>query len=73
MNRTSVRIDGVENINGKLQFTGASPSSYQQTCRDIGADGDTLFATCRQVDGNYQRTSMPIPGIENNNGNLRHL
>jgi hypothetical protein len=33
---TSIEIIGIENINGVLKVTGASPSTYQKTCRDIG-------------------------------------
>jgi len=70
--RTAIAIDGVENINGNLQYTGASPSSYQLTCKKIGASGDLLVATCARIDGRWQRTSMPIPGIANIDGVLRY-
>src|SRR2546429_494446 len=29
--------------------------SYLQTCRDVGVQGDTLFAVCRTVDGRGER------------------
>jgi hypothetical protein len=69
---TSIEISGIENINGVLKVTGASPSSYQKTCRDIGVNGDVLMATCQKVDGSWQGTSLEIPGIANINGVLKY-
>jgi len=69
---TSIQIIGIENINGVLKVTGASPSSYQKTCRDIGINGDVLMATCQKVDGSWQDTSLEIPGIANINGVLKY-
>lgn len=71
-NRTAIQIRGIENINGNLRVTGAVPSSYQLTCRNIGANGDVLFATCRRVDGAWQPTSLRIPDIANIDGVLRY-
>ena len=50
--------------------------SYLQTCRDVGVQGDTLFAVCRTVDGRGQRAQLPgvsrcVGDIGNNNGNLQ--
>jgi hypothetical protein len=69
---TSIEIMGIENINGVLKVTGASPSSYQKTCRDIGINGDVLMATCQKVDGSWQGTSLEVPGIANINGVLKY-
>ncbi|HST79298.1 MAG TPA: CVNH domain-containing protein [Verrucomicrobiae bacterium] len=49
--------------------------SYQQTCRDIGVRGSTLYAECRDVNGGWHRTEMSDydrcgADIQNNNGNL---
>jgi hypothetical protein len=71
-NSTSIEITGIENINGVLKVTGASPSSYQKTCRDIGINGDVLMATCQKVDGSWQGTSLEVPGIANINGVLKY-
>ena len=70
--RTSLEIDGVENINGSLRVTGVSPSSFQLTCRNIGINGDVLFATCRRIDGGWQPTSIHLPDVENIDGDLRY-
>jgi hypothetical protein len=70
-NRTAIQIDGTENINGNLKLTGATPSSYQRSCRDIGANGDVLFATCRRIDGSWTASEILLPGIANIDGVLR--
>jgi len=49
--------------------------SYQQSCGDIGLNGDTLVATCRTMKGRMQRTSLAnvdrcVGDIGNNNGRL---
>ena len=71
-NRTAIQIRGIENINGNLRVAGANPSSYQLSCRNIGANGDVLFATCRRVDGAWQPTSVHILDIANIDGVLRY-
>ena len=69
---TSIQINGIEKKNGSLQVTGASPSSYQKTCRDIGVNGDVLAATCKKIDGSWQLSSVQVPGIANINGVLKY-
>ncbi|MEM7357871.1 MAG: CVNH domain-containing protein [Pseudomonadota bacterium] len=72
-NATSILIPGIGNDNGKLVQTGGA-SSFQQSCGNIQilVDGPdvTLYALCRTVRGNSLETSIPILGIDNNNGNL---
>ena len=46
-------------------------SSYQLSCRHIGAAGATLYADCRRIDGSFNRTSIAIRGMENINGVLQ--
>ncbi|MEH2161531.1 MAG: CVNH domain-containing protein, partial [Nostoc sp.] len=71
-NNTSIRIPGIENINGVLTFNNSySSSSYQKSCSNIKVEnGDLLSATCIKIDGSYNNTSIRIPGIENINGVL---
>lgn len=50
--------------------------SYQQTCQNIGVRGDTLYASCRNVNGGWQNTELRDYNrcngqIENVDGNLR--
>jgi hypothetical protein len=72
-NETAIEIRGIENINGNLQFNGMDqPSSYQLSCRHIRVAGSTLTAVCRRIDGGYNETSIPIPGIANIDGNLQY-
>jgi CVNH domain len=73
-NRTEIPIPGVENINGGLRFHGMGyVSTFQNSCTHIGvAGGTTLVADCRRMDGSFNRTSIPIFGIENANGVLRY-
>ena len=54
---------------------GVPQGSYLQSCNRVGVRGDTLYATCRRVDGYPQQTSLPdvsrcVGDIGNNNGNL---
>ncbi|MCC5666707.1 CVNH domain-containing protein [Nostoc sp. CHAB 5784] len=50
----------------------SSPSTYQNSCRNIGAAGATLTASCRRRNGSFNRTSILIRGIDNIDGNLRY-
>jgi hypothetical protein len=72
----------IVNDNGNLRCgsstsPGGVPSgSFQQTCRDIRGDGNTLNATCQRKDGTWNSTSLNHYGdcrgqIENEDGNLR--
>ena len=50
--------------------------SYQQTCRNIGVRGDTLYAVCMDVNRNWQRTQLDDYDrcrgeIQNLNGSLQ--
>ena len=71
-NNTSILITGIANNDGRLQFTGTGQSSFQDSCSDISVAGSTLSANCRKMDGSFNRTSILIPGIANNNGVLVH-
>jgi CVNH domain len=50
-----------------------SDSNYQDSCWNTQVNGSTLFARCRRINGSSIRTSIPIRGIENRNGNLIYL
>ena len=50
----------------------SSPSSYQNSCRDISVVGATLTASCRRRNGTYNPTSILIRGIENIDGYLSY-
>jgi len=54
----------------------APSGSYQQTCREIGMNGNTLFATCQDTGGNWRSSQLPevqscSSQIVNDNGSLR--
>jgi CVNH domain len=49
--------------------------SYQQTCQNIGVRGSTLYASCKDVRGQWQSTELADfqrcgSEIQNENGNL---
>jgi CVNH domain len=70
---TALPIGGIENHNGALQLTSMfQASTYQDSCTDIEVAENVLSARCRRVDGGFTRTSIPIPGIENIDGDLRY-
>ena len=67
----SILIRGIHNNNGVLQFGGmGQASSFQNSCRNIEVVGSTLSANCRRMDGGFNRTTILIRGIHNNNGVL---
>ena len=50
--------------------------TYTQTCRNISEDGNTLYATCKNVEQRWRRTSLQgfdrcATDIKNRNGSLR--
>jgi hypothetical protein len=48
-----------------------SPSSFQNSCRNIGINSNVLSATCRTRDGSReQKTSVVLRGINNQDGSL---
>lgn len=73
----------IVNDNGSLRCASGStaqggvPSgTYQQSCRDIRGDGNTLSASCQKKDGSWNNTSLSHYNdcrgqIENDDGNLR--
>jgi hypothetical protein len=70
---SSIDIPGIANIDGVLQFTGpGQPSSFQDSCGQIGVDGDVLSAVCRRKGGGYNQTSIEIPDIVNIDGVLQY-
>lgn len=72
-NKTQIQIPGVENINGQLRFNGMGyKSTFQDSCGEIRVTGSTLSAACRRIDGSINRTSIPVFGIANINGNLQY-
>jgi hypothetical protein len=71
--KAELPIAGVENHNGALRFTSMyQASTFQDSCGDIEVAGKILSARCRRIDGGFTRTSIPIPGIENIDGDLRY-
>ncbi|GAA6614237.1 CVNH domain-containing protein [Scytonema sp. NUACC26] len=72
--RTAIKVRGIENVNGNLSYISNpnASSTYQNSCTRIYVSGDTLSATCRRVNGSYNRTAIEIPGISNINGVLSY-
>ncbi len=73
-------VGDIANVDGRLRcsYGPARPlpgGSYQQSCGNIGLNGNTLVATCRTMKGRMQRTSLAnvdrcVGDIGNNNGQL---
>jgi hypothetical protein len=72
--RTSILIRGIENQNGNLTYfsSSKSASNYSDSCWNTQVNGATLSARCYRINGSSMRTSIPIRGIENRNGNLTY-
>ncbi len=79
-------VGDIANIDGRLRcnYGPGGPGgparplpggSYQQSCSNIGLNGNTLVATCKTMKGRIQRTSLAnvdrcAGDIGNNNGQL---
>lgn len=70
----------ISNYNGQLncsRYQGGTPAgSYRRTCTNVAVRGDTLFATCRDMNGYWVQTSLSYfrechSDIRNNDGNLQ--
>ena len=73
LNNTSIRFKGISNNNGVLTFSNLNNSSnFQNSCTNITIAGNTLVADCRRTNGTYNKTSILVPGISNNNGVLTY-
>jgi hypothetical protein len=58
------------------QPAAAQNGTYQQSCKNIKVSGDTLYARCKDTNGNYRDTQLPNVSrcrgdIGNINGNLQ--
>lgn len=72
LNRTSIQILGIENVNGQLRYGRdlSQRSNYPDSCRRISVVGATLMARCQRTNGSSTDTWILIRGIENQNGSL---
>ncbi len=71
--QTSIKLKGVENINGELRVTDINkPSNFQDTCNNISINGNELSASCGKLNGQSRQTSTVLNGIENDNGILEY-
>jgi CVNH domain len=69
---------GIENMDGYLTCArgdGALPNgSYKASCRNLNVEKNTLYATCRNVNGEWKEASLPLGycnyEIYNTNGAL---
>lgn len=77
------RVLSATDIVGARQFYGAPPGnlltpptgSYQQTCNDVSADRDRVYATCQARDGHWWKTALSNwracpSGLANSDGRL---
>jgi hypothetical protein len=71
--QSSVRIQGIQNKDGKLIFTSLDVgSSYPKTCKKVNISGATLTAKCKKINRDYVKAAILIPGIKNINGDLTY-
>jgi CVNH domain-containing protein len=73
-NHTTLNLPGISNQNGNL-VQGSGASTFQESCGHILINvvdftEVTLSAFCRKVDGSFNRTSVPLNNISNQNGVL---
>lgn len=74
-NATSLILKGITNQNGTL-VQGSGASTFQQSCGNIQIQASgpnvTLTALCRTASGGSNAASLPLNGINNNNGTLSY-
>lgn len=70
-NRTSLILDGLNNIDGNLVFQRGTVSTFQRSCSNIQIQRDLLSANCRATNGAVRRTTLILNDINNINGILR--
>jgi hypothetical protein len=71
--QSSLRLKGIENINGALTVTSSDRvSNFQLSCNSIFIRRNVLSATCKKMNGNLEQTSITLNGIENINGALMY-
>lgn len=71
--KTSIVLQGIENINGTLKVADPGKvSNYHFTCRNIRIRGNYLKAACNRRNGTIMWTSIVLQGIENINGVLKY-
>jgi hypothetical protein len=71
--QSSLRLRGIENINGALTVTSSDRvSNFQLSCNSIFIRRNVLNATCQKINGNLEQTSITLNGIENINGTLMY-
>lgn len=68
-NKTTLTIKGVSNQNGELKL-GSGASTFQKSCGSIQIKDGVIYADCRQTNGMSRPTSLVLPDIANNNGEL---
>ncbi len=69
--KTSIPVPGIKNQNGDLKKTGLSNvSTFQHSCKDISIEKHILSASCYKLDKTWKKTSIPVLGITNSNGDL---
>lgn len=68
-------LRGIVNMNGRLAQD-SGPSTFQKACKDMQISVDdtavALSATCPKKTGQFEKSSLPINGIENINGSLTY-
>ncbi len=73
LKKTSIPVPGIRNKNGDLVNTGiTNVSTFYNSCKNISIKKDILSASCYKLDKTWKRTSIRVPGIRNNNGDLEN-
>lgn len=72
-NATTIAMPPIGNNNGTLEM-GGTAATFQMSCGNITlaaeVDGVTLYANCRTTSGEFNESSIAIPGINNSDGTL---
>ncbi|MBD2162832.1 hypothetical protein H6G04_00275 [Calothrix membranacea FACHB-236] len=70
---TSIRLKGIENIDGKLVVINPQKDAdFYLTCRNVDVFDDEIEGDCQKTNGDFISTSTTIKGIENINGELKY-
>ncbi|MBW4511585.1 MAG: CVNH domain-containing protein [Scytonematopsis contorta HA4267-MV1] len=72
-NSARISIPGINNHDGNLTFTGFNNSSnfhFDNECKNISILKNRISGDCRKNNGSYNKTSILLPSVTNDDGNL---
>ncbi|MBD2295158.1 hypothetical protein H6G06_17140 [Anabaena sphaerica FACHB-251] len=73
--RAEIDLDGINNINGRLEFSNAQDayrSTFLESCSQARVVRGVLYAICKDEAGNDRISRLTLESIDNDSGLLRY-